>query len=183
VLRNTHQTWGLVSRIVHWLTLVLISGQIILGWLAVSWRLSPTKLNLFVWHKSFGILLLSIVLLRLIWRFSNPTPVLPGNMPAWERFAARLSHGSLYFFMFAIPVSGWVINSAANIPLNLFFLVPLPDITAPDKALAEIAKSVHYGLWLGLCSVLTLHVGGALRHHYSTRDDTLVRMWSGKRKR
>jgi cytochrome b561 len=166
----------------HWLTLALLLTQIALGWFAVSWRLSPTKLNLFVWHKSVGILILVIVLLRLVWRLGNATPALPDNTEPWERFAARLSHVLLYLFMIVIPLSGWVINSAANVPLNLFFWFPLPDITAPNKALAEVTKSVHFGLWISLCVLLVFHIGGALRHHLVKRNDILVRMWSGKKR-
>jgi len=180
VLRNTAQTWGAVTKLLHWLMLALIMLQLTLGGLAVSWRLSPTKLNLFVWHKSFGILILVLAVVRLIWRLTNPTPALPAETSKAERRAARLSHALLYLVMIAIPLSGWVINSAANVPLNVFFLFPLPDITAPDEALAETAKIVHLGLWIILTVALTVHIGAALRHHFIKHNKILRRMLPGR---
>jgi len=180
VLRNTAQTWGAVTKLLHWLMLALIMLQLTLGGLAVSWRLSPTKLNLFVWHKSFGILILVLAVVRLIWRLANPTPALPAETSKAERRAARLGHALLYLVMIAIPLSGWVINSAANVPLNVFFLFPLPDITAPDEALAETAKIVHLGLWIILAVALTVHIGAALRHHFVKHNEILRHMLPGR---
>jgi cytochrome b561 len=180
VLRNTAETWGAVTKFLHWLMLALIVLQLTLGGLAVSWRLSPTKLNLFVWHKSFGILILVLAVARLIWRLGNPTPALPAAMSKAEKTAARSSHALLYLIMIAIPLSGWVINSATNIPLNIFFLFPWPDITAPNKALAEMAKTVHLVLWLILAATLTVHIGAALQHHFIKRNEILRRMLPGR---
>jgi cytochrome b561 len=179
MLRDTPESWGSLTRFLHWGMAVLILAELALGWTAKLWRLSPTKLDLFVWHKSIGILLLGLALLRLLWRLANPTPVLPAGMPRWEQRAARTSHATLYFLMFAMPLSGWVAHSAANIPLKLFWLVPLPDIVAPDKALAELAKGVHLALFLLFVAVLTLHVAAALYHHFRRRDTVLARMLSG----
>lgn len=176
MLRNTDTAWGTIAKFLHWGIAILIVAQIILGLVAIGWRLSPTKLNLFIWHKSLGILLLATIAARLLWRFANPTPHLPGNTPAWERFAAHASHALLYICMFGLPLSGWVINSAANVPLRVFWLFPLPAITAPDKALAETMKVVHLGLLVTLCIVLAIHIAAALRHHFIKRTDILLRM-------
>jgi len=176
VLRNTDQNWGAIAKLLHWFMAVLIFTQIALGWLAVSWPLSPTKLNLFVWHKSFGMLMLALVVVRLLWRLASPTPALPTDTPRWERTAAHASHALLYALMITMPLSGWVINSAANIPFRIFWLVPLPHIVAPDKALADMAKTIHLGLFVTLSLVLVLHIGAALRHHFIKRNRILVRM-------
>ena len=82
----------------------LIFAQVGLGWTAASWRLSPLKLNLFVWHKSLGVLILTLVALRILWRLGNPAPDLPPDTPRWERRAAGLSHWLLYALMIAISV-------------------------------------------------------------------------------
>jgi len=176
MIRNTADSWGAGAKFFHWLMAALIVFQIMLGVMAVTWPVSPTKLDLFVWHKSFGVLILTLAALRLLWRFANPTPELPDGMAAWERAAARVSHFLLYLLMIALPVTGWIINSAANIPFRVFWLVPLPPVVAPDKALADLFAQVHGGLALALVVVLVAHIGAALRHHFIKHDKVLVRM-------
>ena len=181
MLRNSRDAWGSVAKALHWLMLVLIIVQISLGWVAVTWRLSPMKLNLFIWHKSTGILILLVAVIRIGWRLANPPPQSPVGLPDWERVAGIASHVLLYLLLVAIPMTGWVINSAANIPLNVFWWFPLPDITAPSKSLADLAARVHFGLYVTLTIVLCLHIGAALRHHFIRRNDVLARMLPGNR--
>lgn len=178
-LRNTDRSWGSAARFMHWVIALLIFTQFALGWMAVSWRLSPTKLNLYIWHKSIGILILALVVLRIAWRFFNRTPALPVGTPPFERVGAHASHGLLYVLMLVMPLSGWVINSASNIPLRVFWLFPLPVIVPPDKALEAFAKHVHFGLFIALAIVVTLHVAAALRHHFVKGNDVLTRMLTG----
>lgn len=181
MLRNTERSWGSVARFLHWLMAVLIFVQFALGWMAVSWRLSPTKLDLFVWHKSIGLVVLALVGVRIGWRLVDPAPALPFGTPCWERAAARGSHLLLYGLMLALPLSGWIINSAANIPFRVFWLFPLPALTAPDEALAETAEWIHFALFVALAVLLFAHVAAALRHHFVKRNDVLVRMLPGRR--
>lgn len=180
MFRNTNTSWGTIAKLLHWGIAILILAQIVLGLVAIGWRLSPTKLNLFIWHKSLGILLLTLIAARLAWRFANPTPRLPDHTPGWERIAAHASHALLYICMLALPLTGWIINSAANVPLKVFWLFPLPAITAPDKALADVMKLVHLGLVIALAVILVVHIGAALRHHFVKRTDILVRMLPGR---
>ena len=176
MLRNDSDSWGGPAKFFHWLMALLILAQIALGLLAVSWRLSPMKLNLFFWHKSTGMLILALLALRLLWRLANRTPELPAGMPGWERAAARLSHALLYLLMIALPITGWIVNSASNIPFRIFWLIPLPAIVAPDKATADLAALVHGGLAALLALVLVAHIGAALRHHFVKRNTVLTRM-------
>ncbi len=142
-----------------------------LGWAAKLWHLSPTKLDLFVWHKSLGILLLLLALIRLGWRLANrQAPRLPKNMPRSMPMAERASHTLLYVFMLTIPLSGWIAHSAANIPLELFWLVPLPNLVASNKALFELAKKAHLALFVLLAAVLVPPITAALRHYFVYRD-------------
>jgi len=120
--------------------------------------------------------ILALVLLRLLWRMANTTPALPADTPAWERAGAHASHALLYVLMIAMPLMGWVINSAANVPFSIFWLIPLPAIVAPDKHLAELAALAHLSLFIILAAVLVVHVGAALRHHFIKKNNLLVRM-------
>jgi cytochrome b561 len=175
-LRNTRENWGAVARSLHWAMAVLIIGMMPLGWVAASWPLSKTKLQLFFWHKSIGTLLLALVALRILWRFLDHAPALPTTMTRLEQTLARAAHLTLYGLMVAIPLSGWVINSAANFPFKVFGLLPLPAIVEPSKATQSLAETLHLGLFWALASLLTLHVAAALHHHYRVRDDVLGRM-------
>ena len=176
MLRNSAETWGTVAKNFHWWMAALIFAQFALGLMAANWHLSPTKLQLFIWHKSIGMLILPLLVARILWRAASVTPTLPGDMPAWEHRAAQASHGLLYALMIALPLSGWVINSAANIPFRIFGLVRLPAITQPDKQTAELFERVHVGLVIALVLVLVVHVVAALRHHFVKRDTVLARM-------
>jgi cytochrome b561 len=174
--RDDIDSWGAPAKLFHWLMAALIFAQIALGLAAVSWRVSPTKLDLFVWHKSTGMTILALLALRLLWRLSHRAPELPWEMPLWERAAAQLSHFLLYTLMIALPLTGWVISSASNVPFRIFWTIPLPAITAPDKATADLFASVHGWLVTLLAAVLFAHIGAALRHHYVKRDTVLSRM-------
>jgi cytochrome b561 len=179
-LWNTRSSWGSLAKGFHWLVAALIFTQFALGWIAEEWHRSPTKVDLFVWHKSIGILVLLLVVLRLCWRLASRPPA-PPDMPRLERAGAALSHALLYLLTIAMPLSGWVINSAANFPLKLFWLVPLPAIAVPGKALQESAEDVHLVLFWLLAAVVMVHVAAALRHHYVKHDDVLTRMLPGRR--
>src|SRR5712691_862643 len=179
MLRNTADSWGAPAKWFHWVMAALILAQITLGVMAASWRLSPTKIELFFWHKSTGALILVLVVLRLVWRLANPAPALPSGTPAWERAAARSIHLLLYVLMIALPVTGWIVNSASNIPFRIFWLVPLPAIVAPDKSTADLVALVHRGLAALLALVLVAHIGAALRHHFVKRNTVLIRMLPG----
>ena len=180
MLANTADGWGAPAKFFHWTVALLILVQIGLGFTAALWRLSPLKLELFVWHKSTGMLILALMLARLAWRLANRSPALPPQTPAWERYAAHASHVLLYVLAVALPLSGWVINSAAGVPFSIFWLVPLPAIVAPDERLEELAKLVHFSLLVALCLVLALHIAAALRHHFVKRNAILIRMLPGR---
>jgi cytochrome b561 len=176
MLANTADAWGAPAKFFHWTVAFLILVQIPLGFAAALWRLSPLKLELFVWHKSTGMLILALMLTRLAWRLANPTPALPPQTPGWERYAAQASHGLLYALAIGLPLSGWVINSAAAVPFSVFWLVPLPPIVAPSEQVEDLAKLAHFSLLVALCLVLAVHIGAALRHHWIKRNDVLRRM-------
>lgn len=169
--------WGLVARYLHWGMAALLLAQGVLGLLAVSWRLSPTKLELFVWHKSLGIALLVLVALRLGWRLLERRPAPPADGSVGERRLAATAHAGLYALLFAIPLSGWLIQSASGFPFKVFGWLPLPPLAGRDKALQSLAETLHLGLLIAFGLLLLLHIGAALYHHFGRRDDVLRGMW------
>src|ERR1700688_94111 len=106
MLHNDIDSWGTPAKSFHWAMAALILAQIALGLVAANWPLSPLKLNLFVWHKSVGMLILALAVLRIGWSLGNPSPALPGGMAPWERHAAHASHLLLYALMILLPVTG-----------------------------------------------------------------------------
>ena len=154
----------------------LLTGQVLLGRYAEALERSPEKLNLMMWHKSIGISLLLLVSVRFIWVRIGPKP---GPMPGTgrsARYASGLSHGALYVLMVAIPLSGWLMNSAKNIPFRLFRLVPWPNLLKPDARLGQIFEFWHNQLVTLLLVLVCIHVAAALWHHVYRRDTTLKRM-------
>jgi cytochrome b561 len=173
---NTEQQWGWPSKLLHWLTALLILIQIPLGIYADDLANSPLKLELCGWHKSVGILILMLAIMRLLWRLAGSIPNLP-DASLLQRRLANLGHSLLYGLMLVLPLSGWLMSSAANRPINWFWLVELPALTGPNKALKEIAEEVHEVSVILLLVVLGVHIGAALWHHFKLRDSVLKRMW------
>ena len=175
-LRDTPRRWGSLTRLLHWSVAALILTLIALGWLAHLAPLSPAKITLFYWHKSLGMLALALVLIRLGWRAGNRAPPLPSDLPAWEPLVARATHVFLYILIVLMPVSGWLINSAAGIPFKIFWVLPLPAIAPVSETLEHAFELVHLATFWALAVVLLGHVAAALRHHFLLRNGILLRM-------
>jgi cytochrome b561 len=181
-LRNTEARWGAVAQAFHWLIAILIVAQGAIGLIMVELGMTPTKVKVFALHKSIGLTILGLALLRLAWRAAQRVPRDP-PMPCWQRIAARASHFLLYALILVLPISGWLFNSAANFPLEWFGLVHVPSLTqgyAPR--LKAWALDAHVSLFWILAGVVAVHVAGALWHHLVQRDDVLLRMLPGSRK-
>jgi cytochrome b561 len=174
-LRDSRERWGLVSILIHWLTVLAILFMGALGLYMTSLPIGAQKVQLYALHKSIGITLLALVLLRILWRLLNPRPALP-PMPRWQKIAAHASHGLLYLLLLAVPLSGWVMNSAANFPLVWFGFIELPAIAAPDPKLRALAGEIHETLFLLLILLALVHAGAALKHHLGDRDEVLRNM-------
>jgi cytochrome b561 len=174
-IRNTTRRWGWVAQFLHWLIVALIIVQVTLASLADD--APPLKrLGLLARHKSVGITILALAVLRLAWRWINPTPELPTTLKPYERRLARFTHAMLYVLLFAMPLSGWMMSSARGFPVSWFHLFQLPDLVPKNKALYEALVTTHGTLACVLGLVVALHVAGALKHHFMLRDDVLRRM-------
>ena len=168
--------WNAVARLFHWGMAAMIFYQLWLGWQAEDMPFSPKKLDLFITHKSIGLTVLLLVVLRLGWRLRSGRPAHPQTTSAWEKRLADVGHWVLYALMMLLPLTGWWISDTSRIPFKLFAAIPLPDLMAADKAASELAASVHDGLTKALVFVLAVHVLAALRHHFLLKDDSLKRM-------
>lgn len=180
-VRNTAVSYGSVARFFHWLVALLVVGQLLGGFYAADFAEQSMKGLLFFWHKSLGLTILWLMLLRVIWRFKNIQPGYEARVPLWQRFAARLVHLFLYLLLLGLPINGWILSTAAGYPPSYFglFTVGFPGIPV-DKALAETMSSVHEILAWIIIGLVTLHILAALKHHFIHRDNVLRRMWSGQ---
>ena len=175
-VRNSTRSWGSLSKALHWIIVLLIINQWVIGMRADSLPLGMAKLQALAWHKSFGITILGLAVVRLVWRLMNPVPDLSAETKPWERVLAKISHLLLYALIFALPLTGWIMSSAKNFPVSWFRLFQLPDLVAPNEALFQQMRSLHHSLFALLVVVAALHVAGALKHHFIDRNDVLRRM-------
>ena len=176
MLRNTPSSYGSVAKLLHWSIVVLIITQLVLGISADDLPNGLRKLELLAWHKSFGMLILMLALVRLAWRYANPRPVPPADMPRWQRLAAVGTHRLLYALILLQPLTGWLMSSYKNYPVSFFGLFQWPDLVAPDAGMHELFEEVHEWLARLLVTVAIIHASAALYHHFGRRDDVLRRM-------
>ena len=159
----------------HWSVAALVITALAVGWLMTDMPTSPVKLQVYSWHKWIGITVLMLFFVRALWRLRHPTPA-PVPMPAWQRLAAQALHGLLYVLLLLQPLSGWLFSNAAGRSIIYLSLIPLPDLVAKNKPLADSLHELHEaGAWL-LAIAVGLHLLAALKHHYVDHDDTLRRM-------
>ena len=175
-LRNTPTSYGSVAKLLHWSIVALIITQLVLAISAHDLPNGLRKLELLAWHKSFGMLILMLALMRLAWRYGNPVPAPPADMPRWQRLAAIGTHRLLYALILLQPLTGWLMSSYKNYPVSFFGLFQWPDLVAPDPALHELFEEVHEWLARALVTVALVHASAALYHHFGRRDDVLRRM-------
>lgn len=178
--RNGNQSFGWVSRAFHWGMAAGLIGT--LGFGTFLSRIEPSfdTLWLFGAHKSIGLTLLALVILRLIWhRISPPpTPVSTG-IPLWQVRAARWSHRGLYALMLLVPLTGWIGSSATGIPTVIYGQITMPGIAPVSERWDAVGFTAHSVLTKALMILILLHVAGALHHAFIHRDATLRRMMRG----
>ncbi len=180
-LKNSATSYGWLAQLLHWSVAALIVTQFVLGKLAeraADDGSKFTQLALLANHKSVGITILMLALLRVGWRFLAPPPALPTAMPGWQILASKLSHCLLYILMFALPVTGWLMSSASAYTVSWFNLFELPDLVAPSTGLKETLLDAHHLLAETLFVLAAVHIVAALKHHVVDKDDILRRMMS-----
>ena len=175
IIRNTPLRWGAVAQLLHWTIVVLIIVQVTLASLAED--LPPLKkLAMLARHKSVGITVLGLAILRLAWRWLNATPALPETLKPYQRVLARGTHALMYLVLFAMPLSGWMMSSARGFAVSWFGFFQLPDLVPKNRALYEALLTTHETLAVVLGVLVTVHAGAALGHHFMLKDNVLRRM-------
>jgi cytochrome b561 len=175
-LRNTANRYGFLSKFFHWTIVALIVVQYILASIAEDLPVGMKKFEMYTYHKSVGITILILAVLRLSWRWMNPVPRLPDTIGAVQKGLAKASHVLLYLLIFVMPISGWIMSNAENFPVSYFGWFTLPTLVAPDRQFGHLMEEVHEWLFTTLLAVAVLHIAAALKHHFWNKDDVLKRM-------
>jgi len=183
-----------VAIVLHWAIATAIIANLALGWwMHRAFEVEATQapaIAAFQLHKSLGLTVLALSLLRLAWRLLHRPPPLPAAMRDWEKLAAKVTHGGFYALMVALPLSGWLYVSTQwretaplNVPTLWFGLFEVPHLcglneTAPAERQALAAATFRAHLWLAwsMAALLALHVGAALKHRFVNRDTVLANM-------
>ena len=181
-IKNTPERWGAVSQSLHWLIVLLIAVMAAIGLTMEDFANGPDKIRIYALHKSLGITILALVALRLLWRLYAGAPKPVPGAPDWQHRLAGLTHLAIYALLFALPLSGWVLNSASGFPLQWFGLFNLPHIVERSHDLHEVAEEVHELLFWALMLLVALHAAAAFYHHLFVGDDTLRRMLPARRR-
>ncbi|WP_437610681.1 cytochrome b [Erwinia sp. V71] len=176
-LRNTSTRFGSVSIILHWLVALAVYGMFALGlWMVTlgyydNWYHQAPEL-----HKSIGMVLFAVMIIRLVWRFISPPPKPLSSYSPLVRISAVAAHLLLYALLFAILITGYLISTADGAAINVFGLVSVPATLAGSGEQADLAGDIHLYLAWSVVIISVLHGLAALKHHFVDRDITLKRM-------
>ena len=173
--RNTKERFGVVTKTFHLSIALLILCLVPMGIFLADYAETKTKLQLFPYHKEFGICVLILATARVMWHIVSRPPEFVASLKPWEKWGARVAHALLYLAMFAMPLSGWLLSSAAGRTVS-FFGIDLPNVVAQSKETKEFFEEVHEVVGWGLIPLVGAHVAGALKHHFFDKDITLRRM-------
>jgi cytochrome b561 len=165
-----------VAILLHWLIAALVVAQFAFGWLMQQIPKSPPGLraDAFNLHKSVGLTILALMLLRLVWRLAHRPPALPA-MPSWQARLARGTHIGFYVLLIALPLAGYVGSAFSGYPVKYFGLV-LPSWAPKSDAVKEWMSAAHLAIGWALAVAFSLHVAGAIKHAVVDRDGVLRRM-------
>lgn len=175
-MREAYDRYSNVSILIHWTVAVLVVANLVIALAMHDHR------ELFAWHKSIGITVLLLTLLRIVWRVTHPWPQFPERMPGWERVLSRSVHVAFYVLLLAIPLLGWATVSAGRGTGELFGFIQWFDLpVAKSPELRETLGDVHrYTVFFALALVF-LHICGALKHQFFDEDVVFHRMLPGLR--
>jgi cytochrome b561 len=181
MLMGDRNHWGSVAKFFHWMVVLLILVQGTIGLIMVDMPKRPNVIPVYNFHKSLGLTILTLAVLRLGWKLFDRRPEEPSSMPRSQILGAKAGHALLYGLLFLVPLSGWWFDSVSALrPLYWFGLFEVPHLGGPDPSnpdLKNIAAARHAFLFWTLVAVAAGHALVALYHQFVNRDGVLARMW------
>ena len=176
-LSNSEQAYGIVTKVLHWLTALLITGLIVLGWYMVEltyydrWYHDSTES-----HKALGMAVFALGVITLVWRRVSASPVHQASLKPWQRIAATAMHHTLFALILLIPATGYLISTSAGKTIDIFGWFEIPALFDVSTRLRDLAIACHYYLAYGTAALVVLHAAAAFKHQLIDRDGTLARM-------
>ena len=185
------QRYTKTAMVLHWIVALLIFTNVGLAWTWPNLLPDAQVRPAIDLHKSIGITILGLAILRILWRFGHRPPPLPSNYAQWERTASLIVHWGLYAILFAMPLTGWIMDSAyekaATTPMYLYGLIQWPRIgfivtmdPATKKSVHDTFGAAHALIAYAVYALFVLHVAGALKHQWLDGTRELQRMWPGR---
>ena len=169
-LRNTSNRYGLIAQLLHWAVVVGIVLQYVWAWRIDNTESIREQFSLVTTHKSIGMTILLLVILRLLWRAFNKPPPYPSTMKSWEIKAANFTHALLYALILLMPLTGWMYTSAAGYGGEFWGLMDVPDLVPTSEQLESFMHRAHESIGWVIPIVVAVHVFAALRHHFSLKN-------------
>lgn len=166
-----------IAKALHWITAIAVLGLLCVGLWMTGLPLGFAKLSAYNWHKWVGLVVLALTVGRLLWRWRHPPPPLPDTVVRWQAALAPPAHWVLLVLVLAMPISGWLMSSAAGVSVLWFGAIALPDLVPRDTGLFEGLRTAHYVLSRLLIVVLIVHVAAVMHHDVLRRDGVFRRMW------
>ncbi len=164
------------AKIFHWLIAFFVITLLVLGWYMTSIKPQSASHWYVDLHKSLGLLVGILILLRIIWRLTHPPASLPASVSLLERKASRLTHLLLYFLLFLMPFTGFMGSSFGKFGVA-FFGYKLPMWAQPNSIISEPLFSSHNFLAYVLAGLIVIHILAALKHLFINKDQIFQRMW------
>jgi len=178
MIRGDREHWGSLAKFFHWTIVLGILVQATVGLIMVDMPKSPKVIPYFTFHKSLGLTIFTLAVLRLAWKLFDKRPDEPSSMPRWQVTGAKFGHALLYIFLFLVPLSGWWFDSVSALrPLYFWDLFEVPHLGGADPDLKEFAAELHEWLFWTLATVAAGHALIALYHQFVSKDGVLARMW------
>jgi cytochrome b561 len=170
--------YGPTAKVLHWLVLALLLVQYSIGWLMPDIHRGMKPGAAMTFHISFGITMLVLIVLRLVWRLTHP--VAPeSSLPPWQRLSSEAVHWLLYALVLATTMTGWLFASFRGWGVPFFYLFPMPMLAADDAAAGKAIDGLHQAMEWALLVVIVIHVTSALAHRFVYRDRVMQRMLPG----
>jgi cytochrome b561 len=174
--QGAHWKYSPPAVVLHWLIALLIVGLLCLGWYMMEIEKQPGADWYFNLHRSLGLLLAGLVVLRVLWRVSHRPEELPGSVPVWEKQLALAAHWLLYTVMVVMPLTGYL-GAAYNKSGVAFFGIALPFWAENSRNLSKLFFTIHSALvWL-IVTAVVLHALAGLKHLLFDKDKVFQRMW------
>ncbi len=186
VIKNRPEQYGVPAVVLHWLMALLVAVLFPLGLYMTSldyyhpwYQLAPR------WHKSFGLLVFILLVIRMVWRGINMNPRPLSSHRPWEVSLSLFVHRLLYLLLFFTCISGYLISTADGRSIEFFAWFEVPALISDIERQEDVAGDVHFALAVSIIILTALHIAGALKHHFIDRDETLKRIFGlvAKKKR